>query len=101
LCQWLFSILHPDLGVYLANTWLSKSRKKGGQFNKEKLRNSLIGYSKEILKKQDVNYFNFGHIHETIEIDISPTSKYINIGDCITHFSFLEFHKNNLLFKKI
>ena len=101
LCQWLFSILHPDLGVYLANTWSSKSRKKGGQFNKEKLRNSLIGYSKEILKKQDVNYFIFGHIHEPIEIDISPTSKYINIGDCITHFSFLEFHKNNLLFKKI
>jgi len=89
LCQWLFSILHPDLGVYLANTWLSKSRKKGGQFNKEKLRNSLIGYSKEILKKQDVNYFIFGHIHEPIEIDISPTSKYINIGlDNFFHLSY-------------
>ena len=100
-CQWLFSILHPDAGIYLAHLWSSKSRKKGGQFNKEKLRESLIEYSKAILKKKDINYFIFGHIHEPIEINISPTAKYINIGDCITHFSFLEFHENNLLFKKI
>ena len=100
LCQWAFSKIHPDAGIYLANLWSSKSRKKGGQFNKEKLRTSLIGHSKEILKKQDVNYFIFGHIHEPIEIDISPNAKYINIGDWITHFSFLEFHENNLLFKK-
>ena len=101
LCQWLFSILHPDAGINLAKMWSSKSRKKGGQFNKEKLRENLISYSKKILKTQDINYFIFGHIHEPIEINISPTAKYINIGDCITHFSFLEFHKNNLLFKKI
>ena len=100
ICQWLFSMLNPNTGIALAKAWSSKSRKKGGQFNKEKLRKSLIEYSKGILKKQDIHYFVFGHIHEPIEIDISPTSKYINIGDFITHFSFLEFHENNLLFKK-
>ena len=97
--QLCFSILHPDLGVCLANMWSKQSRKKGGQINKEQLKNILISYSKEILKKKDINYFVFGHIHDPVDIELTPNSRYINIGDWITHFSYLEFHQNNLLLK--
>ena len=79
--------------------WSKQSRKKGGQINKEKLKNILISYSKEILKKEDINYFVFGHIHDPVDIELTPNSRYINIGDWITHFSYLEFHQNNLLLK--
>ena len=98
-CQWCFSTIHPDLGIRLANAWSKRSRKKGGQIDKEKLKNILISYSKEILKKEDINYFIFGHIHDPVDIKLTPNSRYINIGDCITHFSYLEFHENNLLLK--
>ena len=98
-CQWLFSILHPNVGITLAQWWSKKSRKKGSQFNKEKLKSNLISHSKKILTNTNVNYFIFGHIHEPIEIELNSRSKYINIGDWITHFSFLEFHKSSLLLK--
>jgi len=99
ICQWLFSALHPNIGIALAQWWSKKSRKKGGQFDKEKLKIGLVSYSKKILTNTHVNYFIFGHIHEPIEIELNSESIYINIGDWITHFSFLEFHKSTLLLK--
>jgi len=98
-CQYLFSIIHPSIGIWLAKAWSKKSRIKGG-FNKSKfIQKKLINYSKEILKNQNINYFIYGHIHEPIEIKLNTTTKYINIGDWITHFSFLELDKSNLLIK--
>ena len=99
ISQWLFSKIHPDLGITLAYLWSKKSRKKGGQINKEKLKKDLVAYSKKILVNTDINYFIFGHIHEPIEIELTPSAKYINLGDWINHFSFLEFQNSNLLFK--
>ena len=99
ICQYLFSTIHPNIGIWLAKAWSKKSRNKGG-FNKANVvRNQLINYSKEILKNQSINYFIYGHIHEPIEIELNPTTKYINIGDGIIHFSYLEFSKSNLLLK--
>ena len=92
-------MLHPSLGIKIAHKWSQISRKKGGQYDKEKLKEGLIAYSKKILQNQDINYFIFGHIHEPIELQLTPNTKYINLGDWITHFSFLEFSENNLLLK--
>ena len=99
ICQWMFSKIHPNLGVKIAHLWSKKSRKKGGQIDKEKLRSNLLDYSKKILANKNINYFIFGHIHDPIEIELSPSAKYINLGDWINHFSYLEFQENNLLFK--
>ena len=99
ICQQLFSMIHPSIGVYIAQLWSKRSRLKGENINKDKLKESLISHSKIILQNKNINYFIYGHIHEPIEIDLSPSSKYINLGDWITHFSYLEFHENNLLFK--
>ncbi|MAQ31269.1 MAG: UDP-2,3-diacylglucosamine hydrolase [Flavobacteriales bacterium] len=97
--QYLFSILHPSVGISLAKAWSKKSRLKGGQIDANQLRNELLAFSKNILTNTDVNYFVFGHIHQPIEIELNPDSKYINLGDWINHFSYLEFHKSNLLLK--
>ncbi len=99
LCQWLFSILNPNVGIALAKAWSKKSQKQGGQFNADKLRNNLISYCNQILTNTDIDYFVFGHIHKPIEIELNSNAKYINLGDWIHHFSYLEFHKNNLLLK--
>ena len=99
ICQWFFSKINPNLGIKIAHTWSQKSRKKGGQIKKSILRENLISYSKEILKTTKVNYFIFGHIHDPVNIELTPSTHYINLGDWITHFSYVEFHENNLLFK--
>ena len=99
ICQKLFGYIHPSLGIKIAQKWSQISRKKGGQYDKEKLKEGLVAYSKKILQNQDIHYFIFGHIHEPIELQLTPNTKYINLGDWITHFSFLEFSENNLLLK--
>ena len=99
ICQWIFSKIPPKIGITIAHKWSKLSRKKGGQHNIEQIQKSLISHSKKILANNDINYFIYGHIHQPIEIELSTTSKYINLGDWITHFSYLEFHKSNLLFK--
>jgi UDP-2,3-diacylglucosamine hydrolase len=99
ICQWMFSQIHPNTGIKIAQIWSRKSRKKGGQVNKAQLKERLVDHSKKILANKNINYFIFGHIHDPIEIELTPSAKYINLGDWINHFSYLEFHENNLLFK--
>tara|TARA_B100000530_G_scaffold335070_1_gene286289 strand:+ start:162 stop:896 length:735 start_codon:yes stop_codon:yes gene_type:complete len=99
ICQWMFSQIHPNTGIKIAQIWSRKSRKKGGQVNKAQLKERLVDHSKKILENKNINYFIFGHIHDPIEIELTPSAKYINLGDWINHFSYLEFHENNLLFK--
>jgi len=98
-CQWAFERIHPNLGIHLAHMWSRRSRKKGGQVDNEKLKQGLITHAKKVLSNNDINYFVFGHLHEPLEIELTPNSKYISIGDWITHFSYLEFQKNTLLLK--
>ena len=99
ISQYLFSMLHPSLGISLAKAWSKKSRLKGGQIDASQLKNELVTFSKKILTNTDINYFVFGHIHQPIEIELNTNSKYINLGDWINHFSYLEFHKSTLLLK--
>mgnify|MGYP001247540208 CR=1 FL=1 len=95
----MFSKIPSRIGIKIAHMWSTMSRKKGGQIDNTKLKDDLISHSKKILAKKNINYFIYGHIHEPIEIELSSTSKYINLGDWITHFSYLEFNQSNLLFK--
>ena len=99
ICQWMFSKIPSSLGIKIAHSWSKMSRKKGEKIDNTKLKDDLISHSKKILANTNINYFIYGHIHEPIEIELTPTSKYINLGDWITHFSYLEFNQSNLLFK--
>ena len=44
-------------------------------------------YSKEI-PKEHIDYFIFGHRHLPIVHQLKTKSKYINLGDWITHFTY-------------
>ena len=99
ICQYIFSVIHPNIGIWLAKKWSNRSRKNGGFNKSEIVTKQLINFSKKILKNKKINYFIFGHIHKPIEIELNPSCKYINIGDCITHFSYLELDESNLLIK--
>jgi len=102
VCQWLFARLHPNFGIGMANFFSRKSRVATGDadakfYGEEK--EMLIQFCKTKLKDEHFDYFVFGHRHLPIEFKLSEKSKYLNIGDWITHFSYAEFDGNSLVMK--
>jgi len=99
ICQFLFKALPSYLGLSIAQ-FLSKRNKKNQKKSGEKLGEfHLTNYCKKILKKRYVDFFIFGHIHRPCIIELSANSKYINLGDWVTHFTYAELDEENLLLK--
>jgi UDP-2,3-diacylglucosamine hydrolase len=91
VCQWLFARLHPNFGIRLANFWSGKSRLHTGSSDEKFLgeeKEWLIIYSKEVLQKKQVDYFIFGHRHLPLDIQLTSTSRYINLGEWMNYSSY-------------
>lgn len=101
--RWLFRWLHPDIGVGLAQYFSVKNKMISGDEDVKFLgedKEWLILYSKERLAEKYRDYFIFGHRHLPLEIDLDKGSKYINLGDWITYFTYAEFDGTELQLKK-
>ncbi len=94
VCQWLFGILPPVVGVGLANYSSRRSRAvtgtNDGKFLGEE-KEWLIQYCKEQLKNKTFDYLVFGHRHLPIDYAVQPGSRYINLGDWIRYYTYAEF----------
>ena len=95
--QWLYRLLHPDLGVSMAE-WFSRLGPKHGNtvdlFLDEK--EWLIRFARQRLEKEHIDYFIFGHRHIAIEYPLAEGSKYVNLGDWISYNSFAVFDGREL-----
>ncbi len=103
ICQWLFALLHPTIGIGLANYFSRKSRKKTGSADEVFLgedKEWLIIYSKEVLAKELFHYFVFGHRHLPLDLKLTDESRYINLGDWIKYFSYAVFDGQQMELKK-
>jgi len=99
VCQWLFGILPPAIGIGLANYFSQKSKDNADLYEHQFLgedKEWLIVFSKETLKTTHYDYFIFGHRHVPIDFPIAPNSRYINLGDWITNFTYAVFDGNDL-----
>ncbi len=100
-CQWLFSVLPPRIGLFIANGWSGKSRVANNK-KEQFLGNDnewLAIYSREVLLKEHFDYFVYGHRHLPLDIQLNERSRYINLGEWINYFSYAEFDGNNLELK--
>lgn len=102
VCQWLFGILPPMMGMGLANFLSRRSRVKTGSseevfFGED--REWLIIYCKDMLKKEKFDFFVFGHRHLPIDFRLNDSSRYINLGDWITFFTYAVFDQGSLTLK--
>ncbi len=100
ICQGLFGILPPAIGVGLAG-WLSRrSRAVTGQIDEQFLgeeKEWLVIYSKEVLRSEHYDYFIFGHRHLPIDFSLdSSGSRYINLGDWIRYNTYAVFDGERL-----
>ncbi|MBC7889902.1 MAG: UDP-2,3-diacylglucosamine diphosphatase [Ferruginibacter sp.] len=94
ICQWLFGIIPPAIGMGIANYFSGKSRAAAGGEPERYLGESkewLLIYSKEILRKEYYDYFIFGHRHLPLDILLNEKSHYINLGEWITYDSYAVF----------
>jgi UDP-2,3-diacylglucosamine hydrolase len=95
LCQWLFGVLPPSIGMGAANYFSRKSRAQTGQTEEVFLgedKEWLIIYCREMLEKVHYDYFVFGHRHLPIKFNLSQCSAYINLGDWIKYNSYAVFN---------
>lgn len=103
ICKALFGFLHPHFGIGLANYFSRKSRAKTGDGDSIWLGNEnewLVVYSKEVLAKQYFDYFIFGHRHYPIDLKLNDQSRYVNLGDWISNFTYGVFDGFDMKLKR-
>ena len=59
-----------------------------------------ISFFAEQLKEKHRDYFIFGHRHLPLEIDLGNNSKYINLGDWISYYTYGVFDGDTFELKK-
>jgi UDP-2,3-diacylglucosamine hydrolase len=103
IMQGLFGIIHPSVGIGLANYFSRKSRAKTGDKDANFLGEEgewLIIFSRQMLAKEHFDFFIFGHRHYPVAYKLTDTSRYINLGDWIQYFTYAVFDGNNVELKK-
>jgi len=95
-CQWLYSSLHPNIGLKLAHFFSKKLKEESPEY---------LGTDKEYLEKfckthyqnnPEINFYIFGHRHLPLDIKISDNCRYINTGDWMNYFSYAVFENENI-----
>lgn len=102
ICQWAFGLVPPRIGIGLADYFSRKSRAATGTLEEHFLgadKEWLITYSNEMLRQRPVDYFIFGHRHLPIDYRLNERSRYINLGDWITFFTYAIFDGQNVQLK--
>lgn len=102
VCQWLFGILPPAIGIGTANYFSQKSRNAQAHVEETFLgeeKEWLLIYSKEMLQKEKFNFFVFGHRHLPIDYRLSSESRYINLGEWMNFQSYAVFDGRELELK--
>lgn len=80
----LFSLLHPDLGIPLARLLSSKGKERGENSFEDDYRNFAISKM-----NQGIDGVILGHIHKPL-IEKINSNFYINLGDWVRNFTFLK-----------
>jgi UDP-2,3-diacylglucosamine hydrolase len=98
IAKWFFRWLHPDLGVKLAQYLSVKNKLISGEEDIKFLGENnewLVQYCKRREQEKHHDYYVFGHRHLPLEIDLGNNSKYINLGDWISYYTYGKFDGEN------
>lgn len=94
LMQWCFARLHPNLGLGMAHFWSGRSRSKKYENDRKFLgpdKEWLAIHCREMLRREHVDVFVYGHRHLPMDLEVGPGSHYINLGDWITWHTYAVF----------
>lgn len=96
--QKVFTAIHPDWGIGLANAWSRSSRKNHKENEKRFLGENewLWQYCQEVEAQQHHDGYIFGHRHLPLDLPVGDNSKYINLGDWIQYFTYATYKAGQL-----
>ena len=101
--QTFFRWLHPDLGLRLGK-YLSTRNKTRSAVEKlgflEEEQERLVQYARRKLTQKHYDYFIFGHRHLPLDIQLNKRSRYVNLGDWVSHFTYACFDGVRLTLEK-
>ncbi len=100
--QFIYSKLHPDLGLRLAD-WFSRLGPKHKYVDlgmKDHAEEYQILYAKSCLLKKEFNYFIFGHRHIPLKLQLNDSSTFINLGDWISYNTYAVFDGKKVILEK-
>lgn len=97
--QWIYRRIHPNLGLRIAQHLSLKNRLISG--DDDKIYNGpdaewLVHYCRKKLESNAIDYFIFGHRHLPLDIELSETSRYINLGDWLAYNTYAVFDGNSM-----
>lgn len=113
--QFLYSLIHPDIGLWLAQGSSKKSRlhtddisrRQEANANMEPMsrgadKSGMRGFA-EMKINEGFDYVIMGHLHKPSDIEITDGGRiahYITLGDWLTNFSYGEFSVSVFELKK-
>jgi UDP-2,3-diacylglucosamine hydrolase len=102
ICQSLFGLVPPRIGIGLADYFSRKSRAATGTSEEHFLgedKEWLITHCKTVLLQKKIDYFVFGHRHLPIDYRLTAESRYINLGDWVQYFTYAVFNEAGMQLK--
>ena len=99
LSKWFYRWLHPDIGVRLAKHLSVKNKLISGDEDAKFLgeeKEWLVQYAKRKLAQEHYDYFIFGHRHLPLDIALSESSRYVNLGDWIQYYTYASYDGEKL-----
>ncbi len=99
--QWLFRRAHPNLGMGIAKYWSKNSRLTNNKKDDEFKGNNewLLTYSQEIEAQSHHDLYIFGHRHLPLDLEVAKNSRYINLGEWVNHYTYLEIDEKSATLK--
>lgn len=97
-------MLHPDVGIGLATLWSRQSRAANSKKNEEHFlgedREFLFQYCLDVEKKAHHDYYIFGHRHLPLDLQVGPNSRYLNLGEWFSQYTYAVFDGRQVSLKK-
>lgn len=94
VCQWLFGVLPPYVGMGIANFSSRRSREADHGLEERFMgedKEWLLIHSRQVLKQKHFDFFIFGHRHLPIDFRLSDNSRYINLGEWMNFCTYAVF----------
>ena len=103
LARRLFRWLHPDVGIGLAHAWSRRSRISNQEKGEDEFlgddREWLMQYCREVETQMHHDYYIFGHRHLSLDLAVSPISRYVNLGEWVSAKTYAVFDGTELVLK--
>lgn len=101
VCQRMFSAIHPRWAMWLGLNWAKHSRLKRVDGKEVPFlgaeREPLARFSRGYLATHpEINYFIFGHRHIEIDLNLTPTSRLLVLGEWMSLFTYAVFDGEHL-----